>query len=86
MLAPRRERSIERVLRDAERRMAPDGGGLRFHGVSPDGYVRIELTGACAACPRSMMTLDLAVETPLRGLEPGLRGVELVHRAERGIG
>ena len=48
--------------------MAVDGGGLRYLGATADGYVRIELTGACAKCPRRMMTLDLAIETPLRSI------------------
>jgi len=56
--------------------MAVDGGGLRYLGDTPDGYVKLQLTGACATCPRRMMTLDLAIETPLRAMGAA-RGVEL---------
>jgi Fe-S cluster biogenesis protein NfuA len=66
------------ILARAGRRMAVDGGGLRIRGVTPDGYVRLQLTGACARCPRHMLTLDVAIETPLRERLTGLRGVELV--------
>ena len=66
------------ILARAGRRMALDGGGLRVHDVTPDGYVRLQLTGACARCPRHMLTLDVAIETPLRERLTGLRGVELV--------
>ena len=69
--------SVARILGNAARQMAVDGGGLRYLGATPDGYVRLELTGACATCPRRMMTLDLAIETPLRTLGAA-RGVELI--------
>ena len=72
--------AVARVLQHAAGQMAVDGGGLRFLGVTPDGYVRLELTGACATCPRRMMTLDLAIETPLRAVGAA-RGVELVSSA-----
>ncbi len=58
--------------------MAQDDGGLRYLGATPDGYLKLQLTGACATCPRRMMTLDVAIETPLRSLQLGVRGVELV--------
>jgi Fe-S cluster biogenesis protein NfuA len=63
--------------------MAVDSGGLRFIGFTPDRYVQLELTGACATCPRRMMTLDLAIETPLRSLGAA-RGVELRPSAQDG--
>ena len=69
--------AVAQVLQHAAGQMGADGGGLRYLGATPDGYVRLELTGACATCPRRMMTLDLAIETPLRSLGAA-RGVELV--------
>ena len=72
--------AVRQVLAQAARQMAVDGGGLRYLGATPDGYVRLELTGACATCPRRMMTLDLAIETPLRMLGAA-RGVELIANA-----
>ncbi len=71
---------VAQVLAEAARQMAFDGGGLRYLGATEDGYVRLELTGACATCPRRMMTLDLAIETPLRSLGAA-RGVELLPSA-----
>ena len=72
--------AVTQVLAQAARQMAVDGGGLRYLGATPDGYVRLALTGACATCPRRMMTLDLAIETPLRALSAA-RGVELMPTA-----
>ncbi len=74
--------AVAQVLEHAASQMAIDGGGLRYLGDTPDGYVRLELTGACATCPRRMMTLDLAIETPLRTLGVA-RGVELLPAARR---
>ncbi len=72
--------AVAQVLAQAAAQMARDGGGLRYLGATPDGYVRLQLTGACATCPRRMMTLDLAVETPLRSIAAA-RGVELLPSA-----
>ena len=72
--------AVAQVLEHAARQMAIDGGGLRYLGDTPDGYVRLALTGACAICPRRMMTLDLAIETPLRAIGAA-RGVELMPSA-----
>ena len=72
--------AVAQVLEHAAGQMAVDGGGLRYLGTTPDGYVRLELNGACAACPRRMMTLDLAIETPLRAIGAA-RGVELMPSA-----
>ena len=72
--------AVARVLQHAAGQMAVDGGGLRYLGATPDGYVRLELTGACATCPGRMMTLDLAIETPLRAIGAA-RGVELMPTA-----
>ena len=80
--------AVARVLAQAATQMARDGGGLRYLGATPDGYVRLQLTGACAKCPRRMMTLDLAIETPLRAKDEtplrsigAARGVELMPSA-----
>ena len=72
--------AVAQVLSDAAAQMAHDGGGLRYLGATPDGYVRLQLTGACATCPSRMMTLDLAIETPLRSIGAA-RGVELLPSA-----
>ena len=72
--------AVAQVLEHAAGQMAIDGGGLRYLGVTPDGYVRLELTGVCATCPRRMMTLDLAIETPLRSIGAA-RGIELIPSA-----
>ena len=72
--------AVAQVLAQAARQMAVDGGGLRYLGATTDGYVQLQLTGACATCPRRMMTLDLAIETPLRALGAA-RGVELIPSA-----
>ena len=81
--ADARAARIGAVVDAARKQMAKDSGGLRWHGETHDGYVRLELTGACERCPRAMMTLDVALETPLRALGVGIRGVELVHRSYR---
>ncbi|MCY3913953.1 MAG: NifU family protein [Chloroflexi bacterium] len=72
--------AVDQVLEHAADQMAVDGGGLRYLGFTPDRYVKLQLTGACATCPRRMMTLDLAIETPLRAIGAA-RGVEIIPSA-----
>jgi Fe-S cluster biogenesis protein NfuA len=47
-------------------------------GVDEDGVVSLELTGACAGCPMSQMTLSMGIERVLKEHVPGVTSVEAV--------
>jgi Fe-S cluster biogenesis protein NfuA len=49
-----------------------DGGDIELVEVAGS-LVRVRLTGACAGCPTSHMTLHLGVQSALRRLHPSLR-------------
>ena len=52
-----------------------DGGDLVLLGVEDDGTVNLNLVGACAGCPMSMMTLTSGIERILMDKVPGVTAV-----------
>lgn len=55
-----------------------DSGDVELIEISTDGIVKVKLTGACSACPMSIMTLRAGVERALMRDIPGVRRVEAV--------
>ncbi len=43
-----------------------DGGDVELIDVNDEGVVKIRLTGACASCPMSTMTLKMGIEKVLK--------------------
>jgi Fe-S cluster biogenesis protein NfuA len=43
--------------------------------VSPDGVVKVKLTGACAGCAMSQMTLKMGIEKALKQEVPEVKEV-----------
>ena len=46
--------------------------------VQDDGIVKVKLTGACAGCPMSTMTLKNAIEETIKKEIPEIKSVEQV--------
>ncbi len=55
-----------------------DGGDIELVEITEDGVVRVRLTGACAHCPFSKMTLAAGVEQTLKEAIPEDLRVESV--------
>ncbi len=55
-----------------------DGGDVELVNVTDDGIVTLKLTGACATCPMSIMTLRAGIERALMREIPDVRRVEAV--------
>lgn len=55
-------------------------GDIELVEVTSDGYVKVKLTGACAACPGAQQTLSEVVEANLREICPEIQGVIPVHQ------
>ncbi|GMU87172.1 MAG: hypothetical protein AMXMBFR48_24130 [Ignavibacteriales bacterium] len=71
----------ERVLKALETvrpYLNADGGDVELINITPDGIVKVKLTGACSSCPMSQMTLRAGVERALIREVPGIRRVEAV--------
>jgi Fe-S cluster biogenesis protein NfuA len=56
---------VEKVLNEIRPQLQADGGDVQLVDVT-DGTVKVKLTGACAGCPMSTMTLKMGIERVLK--------------------
>lgn len=68
---------VDKVLGEIRPRLQADGGNIELVDVE-DGVVKVRLTGACAGCPMSQMTLKLGVERYLKDKIPSIKKVEAI--------
>jgi len=69
---------VKKTLEKIRPALQRDGGDVEFVDVKDDGVVHVRLTGACAGCPMSQMTLKMGVERVLKEEVPGVNRVEAV--------
>ncbi|MBV6511394.1 MAG: NifU family protein [Ignavibacteriales bacterium] len=72
------EERVKKALETVRPYLNADGGDVELITISPDGIVKVKLTGACSSCPMSQMTLRAGVERALIREVPGIRRVEAV--------
>ena len=66
---------VEAALNKIRPSLQADGGDIRLVDVTPDGVVKVKLTGACSGCPMSQMTLKAGVEKILKKEVPEIKEV-----------
>ena len=66
------------VLNEIRPALQQDGGDCELVEVTDDGIVKLRLTGACAGCPMSTMTLRMGIEATLKERIPEVQAVEPV--------
>ncbi len=69
---------VQSVLEAIRPGLQADGGDIELVDVTSDGVVKVKLTGACAGCPMSQMTLAYYVEEALKREIPEVQKVEPV--------
>lgn len=69
---------VEKALDKIRGMLQAEGGNVELVGVSPDGVVKVKLTGACGACPMSQMTLKMGIERTLKQEVPQIKEVVAV--------
>ena len=69
---------IKNALDKVRPSLQADGGDVQFIDVDEDGVVKVKLTGACAGCPMSQMTLKMGIEKILKQNVPEIDRVESV--------
>jgi Fe-S cluster biogenesis protein NfuA len=67
---------VEAVLNRVRPFIVADGGDIELVAVDGD-TVCVRLSGVCADCPSSRLTLQYGVETALRNEHPSLRVVRV---------
>ena len=65
---------VEEVLEKVRPSLVRDGGNVELVDVN-DGVVTVRLTGACAGCPMSTMTLKMGIEQILKQEIPEVKEV-----------
>lgn len=69
---------VEEVLEQVRPTLQADGGDIDLIGVTDDGIVKVQLTGACGSCPFSTMTLKHGVEARLKDMIPEVKEVQSI--------
>jgi len=68
---------VEEVLDKIRPSLIKDGGNVELVSVN-DGTVEVKLTGACAGCPMSTLTLKMGIEQILKQEIPEVKEVVAV--------
>lgn len=68
---------VEKALEELRPQLQADGGNIQLVDVQ-EGVVKVRLTGACAGCPMSQMTMQWGVEQFLKKKVPEITKVEAV--------
>jgi Fe-S cluster biogenesis protein NfuA len=69
---------VEHVLKtEVAPALLLDGNGIEVLDVS-DGIAQVRLSGACAGCPATIMTVITSLESELRKLVPEVEVIEAV--------
>ena len=68
---------VEEVLNRLRPSLMADGGNVELISVN-DGVVKVKLTGACAGCPMSTLTLKMGIERMLKQAIPEIKEVVAV--------
>ncbi len=72
------EKLLEDVIDAVRPSLQADGGDIELIGVDEQGVVTVELTGACAGCALSGVTLSQGVERVLKDSVPGVTAVRAI--------
>ncbi len=70
---------IELALDSIRPYLRTDGGDVKLLEVTDDMVAKIELLGACGACPMSTMTFKAGVEEAIKREVPEIAAVEAVN-------
>ena len=70
-------KKVESALKEIRPSLQADGGDVELVDVE-NGIVKVRLTGACAGCPMSQMTLKQGIENYIKKAIPEILSVEAV--------
>jgi len=66
---------VETALEKIRPALQVDGGNVELIEVTPEGIVKVKLTGACYGCPMSQMTLKMGIGRSLKKEVPEVKDV-----------
>lgn len=66
---------VQKAIEIIRPNLQADGGDVELIDVSPDGIVKVKLTGACHGCPMAQMTLKAGIEKVIKTQVPEIKEV-----------
>lgn len=72
-------KKVNNVIDQVRPYLEADGGNIEFVNITDDNVVNVNLTGACATCPMSIMTLKQGVEQAMKKAIPEIKSVEALN-------
>lgn len=69
---------IQKALNSIRPFLQADNGDVEFVEITQEGILKVKLTGSCAICPLSVMTLRAGIERTIMKEIPSVRRVEAV--------
>ena len=66
---------VQIALEKIKPALQADGGNVELVEVTPEGIVKVKLTGACYGCPMSQMTLKMGIGRTLKKEVPEVKEV-----------
>ncbi len=70
---------VQKVLDKIRPAIQADGGNVEFVEIDENHVVKVRLTGACAGCPMSQLTLKQGIERIIKQEIPEIKAVENVN-------
>ncbi|NLY11630.1 MAG: NifU family protein [Firmicutes bacterium] len=70
---------VQKVLDKIRPAIQADGGNVEFVEIDENNVVKVRLTGACAGCPMSQLTLKQGIESIIKQEIPEIKAVENVN-------
>lgn len=77
------EEKVKNVIEQIRPYLEADGGNIQFVSLTDENVVNVELQGACATCPMSVMTLKQGVEEAMIKALPEIKSVEAVNMSQK---
>lgn len=74
------EKNQELVERKIRQELNAYHGDIELLEITSDGFVKVRLTGACAACPSGRQTISEELEAAIKPIYPDNKGVILVQQ------
>ena len=69
---------VEAALEKVKSSLQADGGDVELVEVTPEGVVKVRLTGACSGCPMRQMTLQMGIGRVLKEEIPEVKEIVAV--------
>ena len=69
---------VKTALEKIRPSLQADGGDVELVEVTPEGVVKVRLTGACSGCPMRQMTLQMGIGRALKEEIPEIKEIVAV--------